>query len=251
MNTPVRTASEDSGKKETLRDEEKGDMEKDGQIAVEEEPSREPPDEGLQVPPKSYAEAVGDKEELDCKVHFIAAIEHNGCKIAKMTKDDTVEASTYWETAIPMCILGANPPIEVVEGFAKRIWEQADILDVTMLKPRQFVVHFEYEVLASIVKMANADNKRVDKLILFNDTIKLFDIVDVVKTEHLLVSPRANTYMLRVLSHISITLLHEPRWLKIPRVDCSFGLALSLQSRSMNGSLHLEDKVVFKGVGMI
>ncbi|VFQ88494.1 unnamed protein product [Cuscuta campestris] len=50
----------------------------------------------------------------------------------------------------------------------------------------------EYAVLASIFKMTNADNKRVDKLILFNDTIKLFDIVDVVKTEHL-VSPRANT----------------------------------------------------------
>ncbi|VFQ75204.1 unnamed protein product [Cuscuta campestris] len=41
-----------------------------------------------------------------------------------------------------MCILGANPPIEVVEGFAKRIWKQADILDVTMLKPGQFVFQF-------------------------------------------------------------------------------------------------------------
>ncbi|VFQ88410.1 unnamed protein product [Cuscuta campestris] len=94
------------------------------------------------VLPKSYAEAVGDKEELDCKLHFIAAIEHNGCKIAKMTKDDIVETSSYWETAILMCILGANPPVEVVEGFAKRIWKHADILDVTMLKPGQFVFRF-------------------------------------------------------------------------------------------------------------
>ncbi|VFQ80063.1 unnamed protein product [Cuscuta campestris] len=140
-------------------------MEKDGQIEVEEEPLREPPDEGLQVPPKSYAEAVGDKEELDCKVHFVAAIEHNGCKIAKMTKDDTMEASTYWETAIPMCILGANPPIEVVEGFAKRIWEQADILDITMLKPGQFVVHFgRMEVTEEILKKSYYffDNKPVN-----------------------------------------------------------------------------------------
>ncbi|VFQ71387.1 unnamed protein product [Cuscuta campestris] len=145
MNTPVPTVPADPGKKEKLRDEGKDDLEKDGQMAVEEEALRESAQEELQVLPKSYAEAVGDKEELDCKLHFIAAIEHNGCKIAKMTKDDIVETSSYWETAILMCILGANPPIEVVEGFAKRIWKQADILDVTMLKPGQFVFRFDLD----------------------------------------------------------------------------------------------------------
>ncbi|VFQ95466.1 unnamed protein product [Cuscuta campestris] len=51
----------------------------------------------------------------------------------------------------------------------------------------------ECAVLASIVKMADANNKQVGNLISFDDTIKLFDIVDVVTMEHL-VSPRAATY---------------------------------------------------------
>ncbi|VFQ69423.1 unnamed protein product [Cuscuta campestris] len=56
-----------------------------------------------------------------------------------------------------------------------------------------------YEVLASIEKVADADKKQVDNLISFDDTIKLFDLVDVVKTEHL-VSPRATTYAMRPVS---------------------------------------------------
>ncbi|VFQ66910.1 unnamed protein product [Cuscuta campestris] len=49
---------------------------------------------------------------------------------------------------------------------------------------------YGYEVLASIEKVADADKKQVDNLISFDDTIKLFDLVDVVETEYL-VSPRA------------------------------------------------------------
>ncbi|VFR03374.1 unnamed protein product [Cuscuta campestris] len=51
----------------------------------------------------------------------------------------------------------------------------------------------EYEVLAGVEKVADTDNKQVYNLNSFDDTIKLFDIVDVVETEHL-VSPRATRY---------------------------------------------------------
>ncbi|VFQ78701.1 unnamed protein product [Cuscuta campestris] len=102
----------------------------------------------------------------------------------------------------------------------------------------------EYEALASMEKVADADKKQVANLISFDDTIKLFDLVDVVNTEHL-VSPRATTYAMGPVS-FSPTLLQEPSSVKIQRVDCSFGLALSLQSRSTSGSLHLEDKAFEK-----
>ncbi|VFQ81189.1 unnamed protein product [Cuscuta campestris] len=57
----------------------------------------------------------------------------------------------------------------------------------------------EYDALASITNVAHADKKQVDNLISFDDTIKMFDLVDVVKTEHL-VSPRATTYGMRPVS---------------------------------------------------
>ncbi|VFQ76555.1 unnamed protein product [Cuscuta campestris] len=57
----------------------------------------------------------------------------------------------------------------------------------------------EYEALASIERVADADKKQVANLISFDDTIKLFDLVDVVKMEHL-VSPRATTYAMRPVS---------------------------------------------------
>ncbi|VFQ83171.1 unnamed protein product [Cuscuta campestris] len=56
-----------------------------------------------------------------------------------------------------------------------------------------------YEVLASIEKVADGYKKQVDNLISFDDTIKLFDLVDVVKTEHL-VSPKETTYAMRPVS---------------------------------------------------
>ncbi|VFQ94051.1 unnamed protein product [Cuscuta campestris] len=49
----------------------------------------------------------------------------------------------------------------------------------------------EYEVLAGVEKVADTDNKQVYNLNSFDDTIKLFDIVDVVATEHLV---SATTY---------------------------------------------------------
>ncbi|VFQ68835.1 unnamed protein product [Cuscuta campestris] len=52
-----------------------------------------------------------------------------------------------------------------------------------------------YEFLANLEKVADADKKQVDNLISFDDTIKLLDLVNVVKTEHL-VSPRATTYVM-------------------------------------------------------
>ncbi|VFQ83721.1 unnamed protein product [Cuscuta campestris] len=58
---------------------------------------------------------------------------------------------------------------------------------------------YGYDVLASVEKVANADKKQVDNFISFDDTIKLFDLIDVVKTEHL-VSPIGTTYAMRPVS---------------------------------------------------
>lgn len=36
--------------------------------------------------------------------------------------DDIAEEVEFWQTAVICCVLGANPPLQVMEGFIKRIW---------------------------------------------------------------------------------------------------------------------------------
>ncbi|VFQ80616.1 unnamed protein product [Cuscuta campestris] len=57
------------------------------------------------------------------------------------------------------------------------------------------VVIEEYAISKSVDKVRDEDGKQAPAPMLI-DTIKLFELVDVVKTEHL-VSPRATTYVLR------------------------------------------------------
>ncbi|VFQ94309.1 unnamed protein product [Cuscuta campestris] len=56
----------------------------------------------------------------------------------------------------------------------------------------------EYDILKSVDKVTDADGKQAHSPMLI-DTTKLFELVDVVKTEHL-VSPRATTYVLPLVS---------------------------------------------------
>ncbi|VFQ86461.1 unnamed protein product [Cuscuta campestris] len=96
-------------------------------------------------PTKTFAEAVGFQEELNFNLKFIPTEVIDGKSIARLTHDDVIEPGNYWDSALVCCILGANPPLEIVKGFLNRIWKTYGIDDVSFLKEGQFIVRFKKE----------------------------------------------------------------------------------------------------------
>ncbi|XP_062119332.1 uncharacterized protein LOC133833090 [Humulus lupulus] len=66
--------------------------------------------------------------------------EIGGC--AKIIDEDIADGINYWNYAIVCYVLGANPPIHVIEGFLKRIWKNKNIDRVSLLTHGVFLVHF-------------------------------------------------------------------------------------------------------------
>ncbi|KAM6571878.1 hypothetical protein CsatA_015958 [Cannabis sativa] len=59
----------------------------------------------------------------------------------KITMDDIEEEVSYWQSAIVCYVLGANPPLSVLEGFARRIWR--DKVDkIGMISYGIFLIRF-------------------------------------------------------------------------------------------------------------
>ncbi|KAM6579885.1 hypothetical protein CsatA_003659 [Cannabis sativa] len=59
----------------------------------------------------------------------------------KITMDDIEEEVAYWKSAIVCYVLSANPPLSVLEGFARRIWK--DKVDkISMISYGVFLIRF-------------------------------------------------------------------------------------------------------------
>ncbi|VFQ59175.1 unnamed protein product [Cuscuta campestris] len=83
--------------------------------------------------PETYASVVGDPND-DLKLKFIPAADINGNRIAKLLKEDIIDMANYWDATLVCCILGANPPLEVVKGYINRIWKDVQIEEVSLLR---------------------------------------------------------------------------------------------------------------------
>ncbi|KAJ8435935.1 hypothetical protein Cgig2_013282 [Carnegiea gigantea] len=60
--------------------------------------------------------------------------EINGTKCAKLVKEDIEGEIVYWQNAVICCVLGVNPPFEVIEGYVRRIWKDFAINKVILIK---------------------------------------------------------------------------------------------------------------------
>uniref|UniRef100_A0A803NL62 DUF4283 domain-containing protein n=1 Tax=Cannabis sativa TaxID=3483 RepID=A0A803NL62_CANSA len=85
----------------------------------------------------SFQEASTEKQKPD-----------NEKVIVKVTMDDIEGEIEYWNSAIVCYVLGANPPLDVLEGFARRIWRRKWIrilVEVSMEQELPSSIAFEDE----------------------------------------------------------------------------------------------------------
>ena len=73
---------------------------------------------------------------------FITAPLINGVKCAKIESNDVGPEIAYWQLAVLCSVLGANPPLEVIEGFIRRIWKAFDIDKICLVRKGVFLVCF-------------------------------------------------------------------------------------------------------------
>ncbi|XP_062114379.1 uncharacterized protein LOC133825461 [Humulus lupulus] len=63
-------------------------------------------------------------------------------EFVKIDMEDIVEEVNYWSPSLVCYVLGANPPLPVLEGFCRRIWKNMGIDKVAGLGQGVFIVRF-------------------------------------------------------------------------------------------------------------
>ncbi|VFQ87421.1 unnamed protein product [Cuscuta campestris] len=96
-----------------------------------------------QVEPKrTFVEVVGFKEESNLELKFVQSEKIDGVRMARMSEEDLMDIANYWEATLLCCVLGANPPLKIMDGFLRRIWKEYSIEEISVLREGQFVVQF-------------------------------------------------------------------------------------------------------------
>lgn len=59
-----------------------------------------------------------------------------------ITFDDIAHEVTFWQSSVVCFVLGANPPLLVIDGFASGIWKNLEIDKIGMVVKEVFLVRF-------------------------------------------------------------------------------------------------------------
>ena len=60
--------------------------------------------------------------------------------MVKINFEDIENEIRYWEPAVVCYIIGANPPIHVIDGYVKQIWKDLVVEKVGMVRKGVFIV---------------------------------------------------------------------------------------------------------------
>src|SRR5688500_4536313 len=63
--------------------------------------------------------------------------------IVKIDLSDIEDEIHYWETAVVCFVVGANPPLHVLDGFVRTIWKDLDIDTVGMVDKGFYMVRMK------------------------------------------------------------------------------------------------------------
>ena len=64
-------------------------------------------------------------------------------KPIKIFYEDIEDELKFWETSVVCYVLGANPPLHVIEGFVRRTWNASDIDKIGTVAKGVFIVHMK------------------------------------------------------------------------------------------------------------
>ncbi|XP_074265880.1 uncharacterized protein LOC141588331 [Silene latifolia] len=64
-------------------------------------------------------------------------------ELLQFSDDDVKEELEYWKNSVYGFVLGANPPVDVVEGFLKRLWAKFPIDKISFCSNGVFIVRFK------------------------------------------------------------------------------------------------------------
>ncbi|XP_062112517.1 uncharacterized protein LOC133823685 [Humulus lupulus] len=67
---------------------------------------------------------------------------NQGKKKVKIVQPDIEEEVNYWKPSIVGYVAGANPPLNVLDGFVRRMWKD-DVVKVGMLSHGIFIIRFQ------------------------------------------------------------------------------------------------------------
>ena len=64
-------------------------------------------------------------------------------RFVKIELADIEDDIKYWESSVVCFVVGANPPLHVIDGFVRRIWKDLDIDTVDMVDTGVFMVRMK------------------------------------------------------------------------------------------------------------
>ncbi|KAJ8426568.1 hypothetical protein Cgig2_010627 [Carnegiea gigantea] len=139
-------------------------------------------------PTTTYAAMVNPDEGLALK--FVEASVINGTKCAKIEHQDVAAEIEYWNQVVICCVLGANPPLGVINGYVRRIWSRYEI-DKVVAAHKGIYLGIGYpltcgkdpplmdSILSWNIRGLNGPNKQEDlKIFLQNNSIGLADFLE-------------------------------------------------------------------------
>ncbi|KAJ8419686.1 LOW QUALITY PROTEIN: hypothetical protein Cgig2_007581 [Carnegiea gigantea] len=112
-----------------------------GNVVMSEQRMEEPK---ISTPRVSTYAAMVDPHE-GTQLSYVLAMITDGIRYARIEKQDVAFQVEYWSTAILCGVMGANPPLEVMEGFIRQIWRDLSITKIALVRKGLFLVRFEKE----------------------------------------------------------------------------------------------------------